>query len=355
MNIYIEGYFNCNLGDDLFFYTLLKRYKDVDFYTCTNNLYNLNLRNLHFVKYNRYINKILQILKLDKYSKKNKIIKKMDAIIILGGSMFIESKNKRDNYKYNYLKKCNKPFFIIGSNFGPFSSKSFLLNQLEILKLAKDITVRDNKSFNLLSKDITNIRVAPDIIFSINKDSHVLKKNNKILVSLINTKNRRINDELYIKSISNIINYFSKLNYEICLMSFCKNEGDEEEIEKICKSIKNEKIQKYYYRGNIHETLDIIKESDIIVGSRFHANILGLAFNKIIIPLAYSDKTIDALKDINFKGKIYDLRKNEEIILNDEIILNEEIAANNIKNNQKFFKDCEDEHFKVLDSFIREG
>ena len=117
MKIYIEGHFNCNLGDDLFFYTILNRYKDIEFYTCTNNEIVNNFENLHYIRYNKYINKILRILHLEKFSRKMKIIKKMDAIVLLGGSMFIESSKKMENNKYNYLKKTSIPYFIIGTNF----------------------------------------------------------------------------------------------------------------------------------------------------------------------------------------------------------------------------------------------
>ena len=129
-------------------------------------------------------------------------------------------------------------------------------------------------------------------------------------------------------------------------MSFCKDEGDEEEINKICKIINDKNIVKYCYRGNIEEALEQIRTSEIIVGSRFHANILGLAYNKRIIPLAYSDKTINALEDIDFNGKIFDMRKKEKIELNDKIL--ERVEYKNI------FDDSDDIHFLELDKYIKE-
>ena len=69
-----------------------------------------------------------------------------------------------------------------------------------------------------------------------------------------------------------------------------------------------ENIEYYFYRGNIVEALNKIADSQIVVGTRFHANILGLIMKKTIIPIAYSDKTINVLKDMNYKGKIFDIR-----------------------------------------------
>ena len=75
-------------------------------------------------------------------------------------------------------------------------------------------------------------------------------------------------------------------------MSFCKVEHDEEEIERIYTKIPEEQkqhIEKYYYNGNIEEALNIMADSQLIVGGRFHANIIGLVLGKSILPVLYSD------------------------------------------------------------------
>ena len=46
----------------------------------------------------------------------------------------------------------------------------------------------------------------------------------------------------------------------------------------------------------------------MIVASRFHANILGLITGTLILPLVYSSKTENVLKDIDFNGKILDIK-----------------------------------------------
>ena len=70
-------------------------------------------------------------------------------------------------------------------------------------------------------------------------------------------------------------------------MSFCKNEGDEQAIEEIiskCDKETKQHISKYYYKGNIKEALEELANSQIIVGGRFHANILGMLLKKAVIP-----------------------------------------------------------------------
>ena len=132
-----------------------------------------------------------------------------------------------------------------------------------------------------------------------------------MVFSVIDLKKRK-NINKYIDSYENkiieFIKYFHKNHMKIILMSFCKAEGDEQAIERITNKL-NIDVEKYYYEGNIDEAIEIISTAKIIVGTRFHANILGMCFNKTVIPIAYSNKTLNVLKDMDFKGKILDIRK----------------------------------------------
>ena len=88
-------------------------------------------------------------------------------------------------------------------------------------------------------------------------------------------------------------------------------------------------------------------DCQIVVGSRFHANILGLVLNKTIIPIAYSDKTINVLKDINFKGPILDIRDLEQFNFDfpTEEELNYKLDISEQRKNAEL-------HFKELDKVL---
>ena len=120
-------------------------------------------------------------------------------------------------------------------------------------------------------------------------------------------------------------------------MSFCKREGDEEAINSILSKIDSnlkEKIEIYNYHDNINEALNYLADSRVIVGSRFHANILGLVLEKKIIPIAYSDKTVNTFNDLEFSGKIIDIRHLEDFNFNQlKENLNYEFDITNIKKN----------------------
>lgn len=97
-------------------------------------------------------------------------------------------------------------------------------------------------------------------------------------------------------------------------MSFCKDEGDEDAIEYIRSRLDKrtrESVSVFKYYNNLDEALSLISGSEIVVASRFHAAILGLLFCAKVLPMAYSDKTTNILRDMNFKGPVVDIRKIE--------------------------------------------
>ena len=130
-------------------------------------------------------------------------------------------------------------------------------------------------------------------------------------------------------------------------MSFCKNENDEEEIEKIYNKIpenQKKKVEKYYYNGNIEEALNTIADSQLVVGGRFHANIIGLCLGKSILPVLYSDKTLHVLEDMQINTPIIDIRKLENF--NIESIKDEDLTRH--YNIEKQKEDAQ-RHFEKLD------
>ena len=95
---------------------------------------------------------------------------------------------------------------------------------------------------------------------------------------IIDLKYKGLDTEAYENKMVEMINYFQENNYKVKLMSFFKREGDEKAIERICNKINfADKLEKYFYNGNIEEAIDIINSSEIIVGSRLHSNIVGIA------------------------------------------------------------------------------
>lgn len=353
--VLLKAYFNNNLGDDLFVKVILDRYKN-NFYVYSSKSYSVfsNYKNIFFCanRFTQIVDKFMRkIVKKFNYTEiKNKT--KYDALVYVGGSLFMETEKQNLMFWKNELKQYKKnciDSYIIGSNFGPYAHTEFLdLMSENVIKNVKDICFRDKYSYELF-KEKNNVRYAPDILLSLKNDGEKEKCDDvhKVLFSIIDPS-RKVSNSLvhnYNENILNLVKYFEKLHYHITFMSFCKNEGDERYISELIEKY-NLNVEQYNYHENIDEAVDIIKDVDIIVGSRFHANVLGLAFEKKIIPFAYSDKTINLLKDINYNAPIYDIRDDEKI--------DTSLIEKNLKYdfNMSEIRELAQKHFEKIDEIL---
>lgn len=359
--VLVNAYFAINLGDDLFLKILFDRYQDVHWDLLTSNgKYKDIFKEYRNVNIINTLNVNLGIRTINLFSILNDKFfhyKKYDALIIIGGSIFMQNSTWERGLEERLhlpriFNRMNKPTFIIGANFGPYKDISFVDSYKEYFKLFTDICFRDFFSYNLF-KNLDNVRLAPDIVFNL-IHKNISKEEEYVGFSLINLENRKgLSEHSYeykAKMISLIEGYIEN-GYKIKLFSFCEAEGDLEIINSILKSLntKSDSVVKVInYDGNIDRFLEEFSSCEKIVGTRFHSIILGFLFNKSVIPLIYSDKTFNVLKDLELNKFYYYLKdiKNldvEEIIQQKNVMKNREVLSQSEK------------HFKVLDSVFLKG
>src|SRR5699024_11635636 len=143
-------------------------------------------------------------------------------------------------------------------------------------------------SYNLF-KEMSNVRLADDVVFNLNP---TIQKNKKsISISVINPSYRKElvgKDNQYYMRIKELIEEYTNKKYQVTLMSFCKHEEDLEAIHSIKKLLSNKtKINYFSYEDNIEDALNIIAKSEMIIANRFHAMILGWVYNKQTLLLSY--------------------------------------------------------------------
>ncbi|MFS0614938.1 polysaccharide pyruvyl transferase family protein [Lederbergia ruris] len=358
--VMIYAYANFNLGDDLFIKVLCERYPNTKFYIYAPKQYKVlfkGMDNLSIVSsdtiFSRGINYIFRKLEYDNVIPLL-ISKYCDAVINIGGSIFIQNKNWRKNLKTRrMLRNGNKPFFLLGANFGPFTDEEFYTNYRKEISEYTDVCFRDEYSYGLF-KDLGNVRLADDIIFQLKKQELNKTDNaNSILISVIEPsfrKNLEGYDEVYYNKLKDISLYFIKRGYKVLLMSFCKNEGDERAVKKIMDLIPKDKLSmvtKHEYRENIDDALNAITNTTAVIATRFHSMILGWVFNKPVFPITYSGKMKNVIKDVGFKGNYTDF--NSISSLNPEDVF-KFIETNKIDVSRQIKKSME--HFKVLDKYL---
>ena len=321
MKVLLRFYNSTNLGDDLFIKIITSRYPDDKFTVPVYNRPTQPLNsNVSVVKYilPQKIYSILNRLTTIANSEIIPLALRADIMVYIGGSIFMQTKNKAWARERRFYKSLRKPYYILGSNIGPFWSSDFIDIIRGIIGNSADTCLRDKSSFKLV-KDIPQARLATDIAFTLDSTPYSMKKNiRRAVISTIDSRKKFNTDTAvaYDTTVAEMTKRLVEEGYSVVYMSFCKYEGDEDANERILSMLDENtrsQVEIFNYRGNLDESLQLLASSELIIGSRFHANILGLVFGKKVLPMAYSDKTIDILKDMNFPGQVIDIREIESL------------------------------------------
>lgn len=324
MNILLDIYLEKNLGDDLFLDSILKRYLNHHFYIFTQLDYSdfeKKHSNLHIVKVNRYFNYFLAKANLSATYKKAFIKKNnIDAIATIGGSIFIEYDGWEKLYAerltlWKYMKTHNKKVYVIGSNYGPYTTGDFLEKYDNAFDYVEDICFRDKYSYDLFSHR-NNVRQESDVIMSYDVTPYLVAEEEEAIgISVINLAERKhlaSYQDRYIKKMVEIINATTLKGKKVYLLSFCEREGDEVVSGYIMDHIteRKEQVETLYYRGDIDAFLSKFSKISEIIACRFHSIVLSILFNKELYSIIYSKKSSDFIIDSQLNNE---MKKIEDI------------------------------------------
>lgn len=358
--VYLYAYDRQNLGDDLFVHTITKRYPDVQFYIWTgaeNKATFKSLPNLKVIdrdsKWVHFLQKIRPSL-VSRY--RYALEDKCDAIVYIGGSIFMEYPNWEQLLTWWEYEAENRPFLALGCNFGPWHSEGYREKMACIYGKMKDVCFRDRYSAELFT-DVTTVRQAPDILFNCPMPRVTVDEKN-VFVSLIDCASRddshglAVLDDNYIAGMAKLLREYLDNGHTLTLASFCRHEGDENAIAKIRQTLgiadNDTRVKDLCYTGtNADEMRSAIAGAGFVVASRFHATILALAANRPVLPVIYSDKTTHVLDDLGYKGITVDLRQ--------ENWVDYAVAESNrsVTTPIDIVKEQAQGHFAVLDQLIK--
>lgn len=315
--VFLYAYDKQNLGDDLFVHAITNRHPEIKFYmwsSTENKETYRELSNLKVVKSNSLFVRFLSWLRpslVPRY--RGYLENRCTAVVYIGGSLFIEYPEWEMLLTWWEYEAEHRPFYILGANFGPYKSEEYKKKLAEIFAKTKDVCFRDHYSKSKF-ENVETVRYAPDILFGTEMPER-RNTTKRIFISVIDctSKSEGINqfsqmEEDYLRLLQKIADQAVNAGYQVMLSSFCKEEGDEFAVDKLCNRFKYEVTVLNYDGTNANELLQAISDSDFVVASRFHAAILGFAANKPVLPVVYSDKTIHVLKDAGFDGFILDVR-----------------------------------------------
>lgn len=322
-NVFVYGVNTVNVGDDLFMRILFERYPKTRMIMYASNVYTSLFKDYQnvviisetesVVKRLIRVSHILHIpptlLVYAYLFKKYRI----DLFLVVGGSLFMEGKsNISKTLKKIKLLKLRFPKLktaIIGSNFGPYKTRSFYDEVKKSLRDVDDVCFRDEASYHAFA-DLSNIRWGNDIVFHKMKDT-VLTKERRVCINIRSVEKwptLKPFKSNYLGVIKSLITRFQSKGYVISLMSFCERYGDNDISDELYDSLtENNNVERIYYNGdNLSEIVNHIAASEYLIGTRFHAIILGLVYNLKVLPISYSIKTENMLKSLGYWDDIYE-------------------------------------------------
>lgn len=363
--IFLYAYDKQNLGDDLFVHTITKRYPDVQFYIWSdrgNRKTFQALPNLKVLDKNGALVRMLNWLRPSFVSRYRAWLEnRCQAVVYIGGSIFMEYENWEQILTWWEYEAKNRPFYIMGANFGPYKSEGFRNKLADIFRDAKDVCFRDRYSYEKFC-EVPTVRCAPDILFSYPMPKvPVIEK--QLFVSPIDCASRGEGEnslsaysENYISTLSGLLKHYLSDGYRLVLASFCKAEGDDHAIAQLLSAMSlgqdDPRVRILSYDGtNVDEMTGAIAESEYVIATRFHAAILALAAGRPLFPIVYSDKTIHVLEDIGFQEHFADLRSTEPITYAES---RANLDVPQTLDVGKLAKNAQ-EHFKMLDLRIHQN
>ncbi len=363
--VMIYAYMEENLGDDLMVSLVCARYPDVKFFLWAKESYKERFRGIKNLtvyspdekKVVRW-NKIAEKLRPGKADVFQLLVKKTDALVHVGGSVYIQ----HDNYLMTYhldmaLRSMSKRMYTCGANFGPYTDEEYYRNYYELLKRYDGVCFRDQYSYQLFA-DLPHVHYAADLVFNLRdngKEAPGQKK--QVLMSVIQLKNRDGKfslsqyTETYNQFMAGLAEQYMERGYQVKMVSFCSSQGDAEAAEAIIQLIKEpfrEQVSVYSYSMDIEECLRLFDESEIIVGTRFHSIILGWLKKKQVLPIVYDTKTMHLLEDNDY-GTYVTMEQMKDADL-DELIGNVQMLPE--QRLQKLVQEAEGQ-FEELDKLLK--
>lgn len=232
-----------------------------------------------------------------------RLTNKNTDFIILGGSLFIESQDAQNDRQrmidLEYAIDRSDRAYVIGSNFGVYSSEWYAEGYRNIFRKCTDVCFRDKYSWELFS-DLKNTRFAPDVVLSglweRNRENECAPNENYVLISAMNFHSRpklKNAADRYEKTLAQIAMYHIGQGDRVGLIGFCEQEGDSDACKRIMDICGSEKIEmiEYHDLGMV----SVISHAKKIYGTRFHSIMLALYYGIPCLPFVYDQKTANAL------------------------------------------------------------
>ncbi len=279
MKIFLDGYFDRNLGDDLMLTLAARGLTSHEIYTAKN------------------APTLINAVKTDQKTGFDCYIKVTGSGFLIHNALGIAYR-LRDIARETRLAPLRA---VIGCNISPFINRAAESAIRAHIRRYDLITVRDTFSLDYVQKNAPRVRCEkyPDILFSLPADMlPTARSEGHLGISVIRAADLSALAETADR-------YAAATGKKTLLLCFDTGSEDDVSAAKRVRAMSKHKdaleIIKYETPRDI---LDAMKRCAVILGARFHSCVIAARMNIPFVPLAYSDKTDHMLSDIGFTGTI---------------------------------------------------
>ncbi len=280
MRILLDGYADNNFGDDLMLTLAANALKGHELYTLSDKFHIENVEHTH--------------------AKSG-----FDVFLKVTGSGFLIHNNMGMLYRMRDMNRENKyapQRAVINCNISGFINKTAEKLIQRQLKGYDFITVRDEFSYEYIRKNIPNVHCEkyPDIVFSL-PDSMIPDVNSENALGIA------VHSSADCVTLSEVADgYIEETGKRVMLLCFDTGiENDEKAAEKVYGGAKHKSMIEIARYTSISDMLANMKRCGVILVIRLHSVILAARMNIPFVSMAYSDKTMNALKEISYDGAVY--------------------------------------------------
>lgn len=234
-----------------------------------------------------------------------------DVLISGGGSLLQNVTSNKSLFYYcgliNIMASLKKNVVIFAQGIGPVKGFWGKLIVKSALKKCKYISVRDEKSQELLKSWGIESNLVCDPIFDLNVPS--AKKTRKVGIQL--RKFASLTDELFDEIVKQVALKFSDREIEL----ICFQDSEDEGISKVFLNklrAKNPTIKANVVKNlTNNEIVERVSEYDYLIGMRFHACLLGLKYGIKTLAISYDPKVETLAKNANIPYLVMESKKND--------------------------------------------
>ena len=228
-----------------------------------------------------------------------KSIAKSDILISGGGSLLQDVTSIRSLFYYLFIIFLSilfcKRFIIFAQGIGPIKNGLARKLTANLLKKASLITVRDERSKNLLKEWGLEVQIVNDPVWGIKTKS--LRPKGKIGIQLREWK--YMNDEFFINLVKKVAKEFE--NNEIYIYAL-QDKQDKE----ICMRfenylhIENPKVITHVFSSmSVNDLINSMRDLDYLIAMRYHAIMIGLKYGIKTLAINYDPKVESIAKFAN--------------------------------------------------------